>query len=281
MNAHDRTPDFSDEIRRIERNMHRVQPKAWLHILAIATVVASVLVSLPAKAQTVSPAVPLVIGNDAEPDSYSGVMGRLMYAEISKRLAIPMEVRTYPEQRRSALADSGAIDGETVRIYAYGSVHPNLVRVEESLIDLGFSLYTADPALKLQGLSDPLLGKLRVEYRRGVLFCEKTLKPVLPVNRLSDVAEPKQGAKKLLAGRTDVFCDLDADMISVLHDPEIKGVSNVRTLLEIGTVPTYPYLHKRLADLAPRMAAVIKQMKAEGLIEQFKRQAERELGWTR
>jgi polar amino acid transport system substrate-binding protein len=44
-------------------------------------------------------------------------------------------------------------------------------------------------------------------------------------------------------------------------------------------VPTYPYLHRKHADLAPRLAAVLKQMKSEGLIKAYRLQVERDLGW--
>jgi hypothetical protein len=46
-------------------------------------------------------------------------------------------------------------------------------------------------------------------------------------------------------------------------------------------IPTYPYLYKTHADLAPRLAAVLKKMKEEGLIENYRVQAERDMGWLK
>jgi len=249
-------------------------------VVKLAAVFLLALAPLPGQAQSL-PATKLVIGIDEDANTFVGIWGRLNYAEISRRLGIPIEVRTFPQQRRSEMTDSGAIDGETSRIYAYGAAHPNLVRVEEVLADLHFGLYAANPTLRIHRLEDLSATTLRGEYRRGVLFCEKALKSVLPEDRLSDVADSIQGARKLLAGRTDVYCDLEFAMLGALHDPAIQGVPRVHRLLDLGNIPTYPYLHKKHAELAPRMAAVVKQMNAEGLVEAYKLQAQRELGWLR
>jgi polar amino acid transport system substrate-binding protein len=249
-----------------------------MRLPVLATGILLALLPLQAPAQQGSGA-PLVIGIEEEASTYGGILGRLIYAEISRRLGRPIEVRAFPLQRRSALSDEGAIDGETSRIHAYGAGHPNLVRVEEPVIDLNFALYTANSALSIQRLEDLGAGAWRGEYRRGVLFCERALKSVLPPDRVSDVAETVQGVKKLLAGRTDIYCELDFGIVTVLHDNSIKGVEGVRKLLDLGDIPTYPYLHKRHADLAPRMAAVIRKIKADGLIEAYRIQARRDMGW--
>lgn len=222
---------------------------------------------------------PFVMASDGAPNSYAGKWGLLIYTEVFRRLGIPYQFDFYSLKRRGSLADEGAIDGEGSRIYAYGATHPNLVRVEESLIDLTFSLYTANPTVDLRRLEELAGSKLLVEYRRGILMCENTLKPLVQADHLSDVLGVEQGVKKLLAGRTDLYCDIDAWVKEQLVSPEIKGAAKVRKVIDLGkSVPTYPYLHKRHVALAPRMAEVIKKMKAEGLIETYRLQVERELG---
>jgi len=119
-----------------------------------------------------------------------------------------------------------------------------------------------------------------VEYRRGILFCERTLKVVVPAERLSDISSEEQGVNKLLAGRTDLYCDLEYVVSEVLRSPDIKGAARVRKVLGLGSVPIYSYLQPRHAELAPRLAAVFKKMKAEGLIETYQAQVAREMGRT-
>jgi hypothetical protein len=59
-------------------------------------------------------------------------------------------------------------------------------------------------------------------------------------------------------------------------------VSGVRKLLNLGRpLSLYPYLHMKHSALAPRLAAVLKQMKAEGLVERYRIDTEREFGVVR
>lgn len=113
-------------------------------------------------------------------------------------------------------------------------------------------------------------------------MCENTLKPLVTADRLSDVTTEDQGLKKLLAGRTDLYCDIDLYVLQLLNSPEFKGATKIRKVFDLGkSVPTYPYLHKKHAELAPRMAVVLRKMKEEGLIESYRRQVEKEMGWRR
>jgi hypothetical protein len=186
----------------------------------------------------------------------------------------------YTLARGAVMVEQGLADAEVSRVYDYGADKPYLVRVEESIVDLGFSLYAANPALRVERLDDLRSGKLLIEYRRGLLLCESTLKPLVPAERLSDVTTREQGLKKLLAGRTDLYCEIDVYVHQELDSPEFKGAGSVRKVVSLGkTVPTYPYLNRKHADLAPRLAAVLKKMKVEGLIETYQRQVERDLGW--
>ena len=67
--------------------------------------------------------------------------------------------------------------------------------------------------------------------------------------------------------------EIDAALQSALHSPEFKSAA-VRPLLTIGDrIVLYPYLSKKQAELAPRLAAVLKGMKAEGLLERFRQDA--------
>lgn len=235
------------------------------------------LSATPVLSQSVKP---FVMAADGEPTTYGSRWVSLIYSEAFKRLGIPFQLEHFSLARRAALVDDGTIDGETSRVYSYGNNRPNLVRVEESLIDLGFSLYTANPALRLARVEDLRTSDYKVEYRRGILICQNALTAAVPAERISDVLTQQQGLKKLVAGRTDLYCDIDVYVLQELQTPEFKGVTNVRKVISIGTaVPTYPFINRKHADLAPRLAAVLKQMKAEGLIESYRLQVERDLGW--
>lgn len=253
----------------------------WRWIFRLALLLSCGLPATPVHSQaSTAPGKPFIWVADGEPTSYAVRWASMIYREAFRRLGIPLQFEHYTLARRTALVEEGVADGEVSRVYGYGNNRPNLVRVEESLIDLTFSLYTANPSLRLERLEDLRASNYLVEYRRGIMICETTLKPAVPAERVSDVSTQEQGLKKLVAGRTDLYCDLDLYVRQELQSPKFKGVNTVRKVIGVGNaVPTYPYLNKKHAELAPRLAAVLKQMKAEGLIEAYRLQVERDLGW--
>ncbi|MFA6310875.1 MAG: hypothetical protein WCV99_02315 [Sterolibacterium sp.] len=233
---------------------------------------AMLLLPTPSKAQT-APAKHFVMATDAAEGfgyRYSG----LIYDEAFKRLGIPLEMTVYSLARRSVLIEQGAIDGEASRVYSYADAHPELIRVEEPVMTFTFSLFTAKAALRAKRLDD-LPADTLAEYRRGIMLCENTLAKSISAERLSSIITTEQGIKKLLAGRSDVFCDIDVYVFETLQSAEFKGIGTVRKLFDIISMPTYPYLFKRHAELAPRLAATLKKMKAEGLMERYRIEAER------
>ena len=258
-----------------------VSPRRSLRVcLALAALVTALHVGAQVPAPAASgAAAPFRLGMDSELETLSGRWIRKIYEEAFRRLNVPLELQVTPSQRLSVLTDEGTLDGDVLRVYGYAHAHPNQVRVEESVFDVVFSLYTADPALQLARLEDlagkPLLG----EFRRGVAICERTLRQWLPDAQVSDVAQVDQALRKLRAQRTDIFCDNNISVATTLVRPEFAGAPALRRLLDIDKpLPLYPYLHRKHAALAPRLAATIAKMKAEGLIQRYWLEAQRDVG---
>ena len=59
--------------------------------------------------------------------------------------------------------------------------------------------------------------------------------------------------------------------------PEFRDINITRRVADVGSFPVYPYLHKRHAELAPRLAAALRQMRAEGLFERYRAEVLKEL----
>ena len=227
----------------------------------------------PAQSQTPpSRGKPFVIATDVE--GFGHRYSSSLFTEAFKRLGIPVVIEVYPLARRAALVGEGYIDGEASRVYGYADSHPELVRVEESIIDFRFSVFSANPALRAKRIED-LPATAMIEFRRGILMCENAFRNITPQERISTVLATEQGIRKLIAGRTDAYCDIDTFFNEVLHSGQIQGADKVRKLFEIAALPTYPYLYKKHADLAPRLAATIKKMKEEGLLDRYRAEAER------
>lgn len=248
----------------------------WRLVLALGLLLLPLLPD--GRAHAASPSTALQIGADVDPDTFANRWAVLVFTEAFRRLGVPIQITNYPLARRTLLVDSGEIDIDSGRVRAYGDAHPHLVRVEEAFVEYNFALYTANPALRLQSLEELRTADWLVEYRRGILLCEKILKPLITAERLSDISSETQGLNKLLAGRTDLYCDLDYVVQDVLNTPEFKGTKRIRKTLSLGTVPIYMYVQARHAALAPRLALIFKKMKAEGLMEAYQLQIAREMG---
>jgi hypothetical protein len=222
-----------------------------------------------------TPAAPFVMGTVDAENTYAHQWYRRIYSEAFRRLGIKLELAVYPNQRIGVVLDQGVIDGEAARARVYSEVHPELIRVEESVLDVVFALYATNHAVELKRLDDLRRLKLRTAYRRGVVVCERALASLLPPEQIIDVTGAEQGLQMLLSGRADVMCAVDQSLTNVLIGPEFAGVTSVRKVLGLQAAPLFPYLHRRHAELAPKLAAVLKAMKAEGLIERYRREAAR------
>lgn len=162
-------------------------------------------------AQAVEPAQPaapaaFVIGTHQPETTFQGRWVRRIYEEAFRRIGVPLKVAVYPLQRLAVLTDQGTIDGDTARVAAYGAAHPELVRIDESIFDMGFGLWAVDRTLVLARLEDLRDKPWRGIYLRGVAICENTLSPFMPAERLRNVTDERQGLNMLLAGRAELYC---------------------------------------------------------------------------
>jgi polar amino acid transport system substrate-binding protein len=218
------------------------------------------------------------MGTDTEPDSFSGRWIRLIYEEAFRRMKVPLQIVVLPSPRVSARTDDGTLDGDVLRVHGYALAHPEQLRVEEPVFDVVFSLYSARPGPQVARLEELASSGWRGEYRRGVEICAATLKRWMPHQDVSEIASVEQALRKLMAGRTDLYCENDLAMVTALAGAEFRHVTPPRRVLDIqAPLPLYPYLHRKNAHLAERLAASLRQMKAEGLVQRYRAQAQQEL----
>jgi polar amino acid transport system substrate-binding protein len=261
----------------------RREPASGGHGVRLLILVATLLLPAPAMPAAAPDPVtaPFVMGTDAEETTVTGKWYRRIYGEAFRRLGIPLSFLVSPTARLSTMADEGQVHGQATRVAAYAEAHPNQLRVDEFAHLVRLALYAFDREAGTRypkRLEDLATGNWLVEYRRGVAICEKMLKPLLPAEKLSDITSTAQGMLKLKSGRTDLYCEFDLSIQFELMTPEFRGVSGFRPVLDLGVMlQMYPYVHKSRAELAPKLAETLKKMKAEGLIERYLRESQREL----
>ncbi len=231
---------------------------------------AALLCSPAATAQQQIASAPFVMATHQADTNFQGQWVRRIYTEAFRRLGVPMEVQAIPLQRMTEMLDRGEIDGDVGRVHAHGAAHPELVRVEESMYDVVFGLYTLDPTIELNHVND-LAGKpWSATYVRGAAICERLLRPQLPPESITTIVTDEQGMEMLALKRANFFCSANHTIADVASRERYRKLPPPRLALSMGTIPLYPYLHRRHAALAPRLAAVLREMRAEGLIERLR-----------
>lgn len=216
-----------------------------------------------------------VLGTDTEEQVFSGLWERLIYTEAFKRLGIPLEVAVAPLKRLEIMLEQGEIDGEMMRGPAYAEKHPNLIVVDLPLMPMIYSIYALKPVAGLSSLDDLRVGKFSGAYRRGVLFCENMLAPLMvSPSQLNALTSVKQGMEMLAVGHADFFCDLNLGMLNyefeIQSNPSSKPLKPLKLFDISKPVSNSAYLHQRHAALALKLEAVLKQMKKEGLVEKYR-----------
>ena len=242
-------------------------------VLRALLVVAAALCSGPAPAQQEPAAAPFVMATHQPDGNFQGQWVRRIYGEAFRRLGVPMEVRQLPLQRMTEMLDRGELDGDVGRVHAHGLSHPELVRVEESMYEVVFGLYTLDQTIELKRIEDLDARPRRAAYVRGVAICERLLKPHIAPENLSALVNDEQGVHMLAIGRTHFYCSANHSVADTASRERFRGLPPPRLVLSMGNIALYPYLHRRHAALAPRLAEVLREMRSQGLIERFRMEA--------
>ncbi|MES2126590.1 MAG: hypothetical protein V4463_04905 [Pseudomonadota bacterium] len=196
----------------------------------------------------------------------------LIYREAFRRLGYDFRFMNVPGKRASALSDAGEVDGEIHRVPGYGAAHPNLLLVDEPHFMGKFVAYAKRPIVLAPGW-DSLKGTTYlIEYRLGSQRIEDMLRTRVDPARISTVGVPDQGLQKLAFGRSDLFIDVNYNVDLLLEDARYReaGIHPVAVMEETGG---YAFLHKKHAALVPRLVEVLQQMKREGLVDAYQKQA--------
>ena len=196
----------------------------------------------------------------------------MVYREVFRRMDIPMTMIYLPLKRGAAQVVSGKFDGETTRIRAYEDSHPTLIRVKESLYSVNVSAFALNFFTEELNGWDSLKGSdYKVEYPRGVLLSEINLKKVIKPQNLSNISTPQQGLKKLFRHRTSVYIDDELVVFPLLKKLDATYHGAIEKVGVMESVPLYMYIHKKNHLLEPRLSKIIKEIKDEGLITEYRK----------
>jgi polar amino acid transport system substrate-binding protein len=145
------------------------------------------------------------------------------------------------------------------RIAGLEKQYPNLVRVPEKLVDLEFSAFSKDASIPSNWKA---IRQRSVGYIKGWKIYEQNLTGAEHVTTADD---PAQLFRLLDLNRIEVALYERSFGAALAKQQGLKGVQPL--VPPLATREMFIYLHKRHANLAPRMADALRAMKREGFYQ--------------
>jgi len=180
-------------------------------------------------------------------------------AESFRRAGARLQLIELPAERGLLNANAGIDDGDLTRIAGLEKKYPNLVRVDEVLIDWVFSAFSrhySGPA-KWDSLRQRSIGHIR-----GWKIYETALAGAGNVTQAQDAL---QLFRLLALGRIDVAL---YERALGAHLLKTSGQHSIRALdPPIYRKDMYIYLNRKHAALAPRIATALRDLKKEGVYQ--------------
>ena len=178
-------------------------------------------------------------------------------AEVFRRIGLKGRVEMYDASARALINANDNIDhGVAMRIMGLEKKFPNLVRIEERLIENDFVAYSK--GLDFTTNDWRSLEPYVAAYINGWMIFERNLEAA---QNKQTVKDPAQMFTMLGKGRVDVVLyerwqglqrAKATDMKVTVHEPPLASVD------------MYMYVHKNHAHLAPKLADALRAMKTDG-----------------
>lgn len=195
-------------------------------------------------------------------------VGESLLREVYKRAGIEMSITPMPGKRALQEASSGAMDGETLRVFALGENVPSLIRVPTALS----SLQTVAFAKEGSGVSVKTkedLNNYRSVIVTGVLHTHAITKDVKNVNEVSD---PAAMFKLVNAGRADVALTSYLDGLASIRQLKVEGLVNLEPALN--DQPLFHYVHESKKDVISTIDPIVKGMSDSGELADLRKSME-------
>lgn len=178
-------------------------------------------------------------------------------AEVFQRIGLKGQVEMYSASARALINANENVDhGVAMRIRGLENKYPNLVRVEERLIENDFVAYSSN--LEFFSHSWKSLLPYVVAYINGWVIFERNLEPSQEKQAVKD---PAQMFTMLDKGRIDIAL---YERWQGLQRAKDTGISVKVHEPPLASVDMYMYVHKNHAHLAPKLAQALRDMKADG-----------------
>lgn len=197
-------------------------------------------------------------------------VGEKLLKEVYKRAGIEVSITAMPGKRALQQASSGAMDGETLRVFALGENVKSLIRVPTALSSLQTVAFKKTGADVNVTKKEDLNNYSNVIVT-GVLHTHAITEGVSDVNEVSD---PAAMFKLVLAGRADLALTSYLDGLASIKQLGIDGIEDIKPALN--DQPLFHYVHESKQDVVPVVDAIIKGMADSGELIELRTSLEEE-----
>ncbi len=213
---------------------------------------------------------PTLVLNDANSAPFTNKAGTglvdIVAGEAFRRAGYKLELIQLPAERALQNANKGIDDGEVSRVAGIHKVYTNLIPVEEKLVDHHFVAFTRNAKLKIASWKK--LKPYLVGYIRGYKIVEKNIPPGTQTRSVNDAT---QLLTMLDKGRIDIAIYRRWEGVALAREMGIKDLRIIEpSLAETGI---YIYLHKKHANIVPKISTALRNIKIEGVFAQVCREA--------
>ncbi|MDO8959661.1 MAG: transporter substrate-binding domain-containing protein [Rhodocyclaceae bacterium] len=190
----------------------------------------------------------------------------LLIPEVFRRIGIEAEAVRYPAAERALInANNGIDDGMALRIRGLEKLYPNLVRIDEKIIDNEFVAYATSVRFATTGFDT--LKNYQVGYINGWKIFESGLLPDTPVTK---VQEADQLFALLAQDRADVILFERWQGNHIIRE---RGIKAKMLQPPLATTEMFMYLHTKHARLVEPAARALRAMKADGTYQRIAAQS--------
>ena len=200
---------------------------------------------------------------DSAPDQ-SGIVDRVV-KEAFRRIGVPMRIVHLPSERALINADEGIDDGNYARIKEIGKFYPNLVPVPESVLKFEFVVFTKNLHFKPSGWDS--LKPYNIAIVRGWKILEAN---IAGTKSLMKVRDERLLFDLLHSDRVDAIVYDLSQGVALLRELNYRDIYPLRPPLAVREM--YLHLHKKHADVVPRLTHAIRDMKNDGTYNTIIRQ---------
>ncbi len=181
----------------------------------------------------------------------------LIVKEVFRRIGLKGKVEKYDASARALTNANDNLDqGVAMRIRGLEKKYPNLVIIDEPLIDNDFVAYSKNIDLTTDDWGS--LKPYSVVYINGWIIFDRNLDPE---QNLRKVKKPQQMFSMLEKNRVDLVL---YERWQGLQDAKDSGMQVTVHEPPLASVKMFMYIHKDYSNLAPKLAKALQQMKQDG-----------------